>query len=261
MTKSWKLWEAILWGILAISAPAGASDSAELKAAEIKTVVDPAEVSNYMTQLGLENDRADFGQTYFFDDPDLTFFDLGVVVRLRYRPSSQSDLTVKLRPTELREIEKTWVKKEGFKCEIDAVVGKSKVTSCSLTVDLDNDEVRELTEEQESPGQLLKKKLTQTQIKMLKSRISEIPWNHGKWWGPVGTRAWKIDEPNLGELSAEMWFIRDAPRLLEISIKTKPKNFTKDRENFLSYLERKEVRASPTPILKTRYVLKKLAED
>src|SRR5262249_3461596 len=92
-----------------------ATDSVELKL----TVPEPAQLSTPRA-LVLEPLRAQLGQVFFFETPDLALDQVGLVVRARRSQKKGDDTVVKLRPVVPAELPKALRRSPSFGVELDA---------------------------------------------------------------------------------------------------------------------------------------------
>src|SRR5262245_9603550 len=99
---------------------------------EIKATIPQQQVDLALQAYGLELDDNE-RYIYFFDTPELTLFQEGVIARARGIVSGQHDRTIKFRPIEPTDIPGLWRKYNGFKLEADASE-KGVVKSASLTM-------------------------------------------------------------------------------------------------------------------------------
>ena len=94
------------------------ADSVELKL----TVPEPDQRST-MEALGMDPIDAQIRQVFFFDTPDLTLNQAGVVVRARRVQGKGDDSVVKLRPVVPAELPGKLRRSPGFGVEVDAMPG------------------------------------------------------------------------------------------------------------------------------------------
>src|SRR3954470_23622245 len=92
-----------------------ATDSVELKL----TVPEPAQLSTARA-LGLDPLQAQIRQVFFFDTPDLTLDEHGLVVRARRSQKKGDDTVVKVRPVVPSELPKGLRRSPSFGVELDA---------------------------------------------------------------------------------------------------------------------------------------------
>ena len=67
---------------------------------ELKLTVEPAGQTSAVAALGMDPLEAQIRQVYFFDTPDLTLYQQGVVARARRAQKKGDDSVVKLRPVD-----------------------------------------------------------------------------------------------------------------------------------------------------------------
>ena len=90
---------------------------------ELKLTVPPEDLRPAVRSLGLDPLDAQIRQVFFFDTPDLTLNDAGVVVRARRVQGKGDDTVVKLRPVIPHELDLKLRAEPGFGVEVDAMPG------------------------------------------------------------------------------------------------------------------------------------------
>ena len=110
---------------------------------ELKLTVPETELFPTAAALGMDPLEAQIRQVFFFDTPDLSLNQQGVVVRARRVQGRHGDTVVKLRPVIPEEMPKALRQSPSFGVEVDAMPG-GFVCSASLKGKADNAEVREV---------------------------------------------------------------------------------------------------------------------
>ena len=90
---------------------------------ELKLTVPEADHRSAITALGIDPLDAQIRQVFFFDTPDLTLNDSGVVVRARRVQGKGDDTVVKLRPVVPDDLSSKLRKSPTFGVEVDAMPG------------------------------------------------------------------------------------------------------------------------------------------
>ena len=90
---------------------------------ELKLTVPHSDHATAAGALGLDPLDAEIRQVYFFDTPDLSLSQAGVVVRARRVQRKGDDSVVKLRPVVPDQLSKKLRKTRGFGVEVDAMPG------------------------------------------------------------------------------------------------------------------------------------------
>jgi hypothetical protein len=187
---------------------------------ELKLTVPDAAIRSTADSLGMDPLEAEIRQVTFFDTPDLTLNQAGLVVRARRIQGGAGDTVIKLRPvvpdhipTELRQSNAVGVEVDvmpgGFVCSAsmkakataagvrDVLLGAGKIAA------LFSKEQREFYRHHAPDG-----------LKM--GDLSIL--------GPINILKLKFDPKAMGrKMVAEMWLYPDGSRVLELSTKCLPK--------------------------------------
>ena len=99
---------------------------------EIKATIHQTQIEAVLSSYGLSKDDNE-RYIYFYDTPDLEFFENGIVARARRIIGGQHDSTIKFRPVDPDAVPSLWRKYSGFKIEADWSK-KGIVKSASLTM-------------------------------------------------------------------------------------------------------------------------------
>ncbi len=189
------------------------SDSVELKL----TVPETAHSS---TAAALEIDPLDaqIRQVFFFDTPDLTLYEHGVVARARRVQRKGDDSVVKLRPVVPSELPGGVRRSPEFGVEVDAMPG-GFVCSGSMK-GMPKADVRETIVEQ---GRL-RKLFTKEQRAFYDEHAPEsIALDDLSVLGPIFVLKLKFAPREFDRrLVAELWLYPDGSRILELSTKCAP---------------------------------------
>jgi hypothetical protein len=90
---------------------------------ELKLTVPEAHQRSTVAALGMDALDAQIRQVFFFDTPDLTLLQNGLVVRARRIQGKGGDTVVKLRPVVPTELPDALRRSSGFNVEVDALPG------------------------------------------------------------------------------------------------------------------------------------------
>jgi hypothetical protein len=188
-------------------------------AVELKLSVPGADHRRVVDELGIDALDAAIRQVAFIDTPDLRLSAAGVVVRARRTQRKAGDITVKLRPmlpdeapAELREV-------DGFKIEVDASP-EGFTCSCSLTAEVSDRKVKALLTDASGLADLL----TDEQRTLLVDRLPDgVGLGDLRVLGPLTLLKAKFAPEGLSrKMVAELWFLPDGSRILELSTKSAP---------------------------------------
>ena len=95
----------------------------EADTVELKVTVPDSDLRSAAQALGMDPLDAQIRQVYFFDTPDLTLYEHGLVVRARRVQRKGDDSVVKLRPVVPDELPADLRQSKGFGVEVDAMPG------------------------------------------------------------------------------------------------------------------------------------------
>ena len=192
----------------------GSSDSVELK------LTVPA-ADRRATAAALEVDPlgAQIRQVVFFDTPDLTLNQHGIVVRARRVQARGDDSVVKLRPVVPTELPGKLRKSPDFKVEVDAMPG-GFVCSGSYKGTLGQNDVKEVLMGRRPVRKLFSK---EQRAFFADHAPAGIELDDLAVLGPLSTTKLKFQPTGLKrKLVAEMWLYPDGSQIIELSTKCTP---------------------------------------
>jgi hypothetical protein len=185
------------------------SDSVELKL----TVPEPHQRSAIAT-LGLDPLDAQLRQVVFFDTPDLTLFQSGVVVRARRIQGKGDDSAVKLRPVAPEHVPDRLRRSAAFRVEVDALPG-GFVCSGALKGALRPTDVRDALAGERPLRKLFSK---EQRAFYAEHAPAAIGLDDLSILGPIFVLKLRFTPPELARrLVAELWVYPDGSRVLELS--------------------------------------------
>jgi hypothetical protein len=189
-------------------------DSVELKL----TVPEPAQLSTARA-LGLDPLQAQLRQVFFFDTPDLTLDEHGVVVRARRSQKKGDDTVVKLRPVVPSELPHGLRQSPDFGVELDASP-KGYVCSGSLKGVPSEGHVHKAF----TGAKTARKLFTKEQQALFEERVPEgIDLDELTMLGPLLVLKLKNTPQGFDRrLVTELWLYPDGSRILELSTKCEP---------------------------------------
>jgi hypothetical protein len=187
--------------------------------AELKLTVPEGQTNATVRALGMDPLDARMRQVFFFDTPDLTLNDAGVVVRARRIQDSAADTVVKLRPVVPEEIPADLRMDASFGVEVDAIPG-GFVCSASLKGASTNAEVWEVAERRRP----IRKIFSKAQRAYFKAHAPEgVTLDDVSVLGPVNALKLKFKPKDLDlKMAVELWFYPNGSRILELSTKCAP---------------------------------------
>ena len=190
------------------------SDSVELK----MTVPESAYRST-AAALGLDPLEAQIRQVYFFDTPDLTLNQAGVVARARRIQGRDGDTTIKLRPVVPSELPANVRRSPTFVVEVDAMPG-GYVCSGSLKGRATSDAIRETV----GGDRPLRKLFSKEQREFFAAHAPDgLALDDLSVLGPIFVLKLKVyPETFSRRVVVEMWIYPDGSRVAELSTKCLP---------------------------------------
>jgi len=185
---------------------------------ELKLTVPAGDHRATVAALDMDALESQIRQVYFFDTPDLSLSDHGVVVRGRRVQGRGDDTVVKLRPVTPSELPGRVRKLPGFGVEVDAMPG-GYVCSASLKGKAVV-EVREVASGRRRP----RKMFTKAQREFYAQHApAGVMLDDLAVLGPIFVLKLKFVPKSFGrKLVAEMWLYPDGSRILELSTKCAP---------------------------------------
>jgi hypothetical protein len=186
---------------------------------ELKLTIPTADRRATAAALEVDPLGAQIRQVVFFDTPDLTLNQHGVVVRARRVQGRGDDSVVKLRPVVPAELPAKLRKSPDFKVEVDAMPG-GFVCSGSYKGTLGQHDVKEVL-----MGQRPVRKLFSKQQRAFFAEHSPAGIDLGDLsvLGPLSTLKLKFQPRGLDrKIVAEMWLYPDGSQIIELSTKCAP---------------------------------------
>jgi hypothetical protein len=186
----------------------------ESDSVELKLTVPESHQRSAIAALGMDPLEAQIRQVVFFDTPDLTLDEHGIVVRARRIQGKGDDSVVKLRPVVPTELPSEMRRSTGFRVEVDALPG-GFVCSATLKAPL-----RATAVKQALAGKLPVRKLfSKEQRKWFAAHApAGVGLDDLVVLGPVFVLKLLFTPDELARrLVAEMWLYPDGSRILELS--------------------------------------------
>ncbi len=186
---------------------------------ELKLTVPESDQRSAAAALQLDPLEAQVRQVVFFDTPDLTLNDRGLVVRARRVQGRGDDSVLKLRPVVPSELPPRLRRSPNFGVEVDAMPG-GFVCSGSHKARLGRPLVREVL----AGERPIRKLFTKEQRAFFADHAPEaVTLDDLVPLGPINVLKLKFTPKASGRrLVAELWFYPDGSRILELSTKCPP---------------------------------------
>jgi hypothetical protein len=186
---------------------------------ELKLSVPDADRRSAVNALGIDPLAAQIRQVYFFDTPDLTLNEHGVVVRVRRVQAKPADAIIKLRPIDPDDIPAGTLKSPDFGVEVDAMPG-GFVCSGTMKSELDDASVRDAL----AGNRPLRKLFSKAQRDLYaRNAPTGLSFDSLVALGPINVLKLKFTPKDFNRrVVAELWNYPDGSRLLELSTKCAP---------------------------------------
>jgi hypothetical protein len=186
---------------------------------ELKLTVPDSAIRSTADSLGMDPLEAELRQVVFFDTPDLTLNQAGVVVRARRIQGGAGDTVVKLRPVVPDQLSPELRRTSGFGVEVDAMPG-GFVCSASMKGKSDAAAVRDVARGRSRIAKLFSK----SQRAFYDEHAPEsLKLNDLVTLGPITILKLKFNPSDYGrKMVAELWLYPDGSRILELSTKSAP---------------------------------------
>jgi hypothetical protein len=185
---------------------------------ELKLTVPASGQRSAVASLKMDPLEAQIRQVFFFDTPDLTLNEAGVVVRARRKQGKSADTVVKLRPVDPDDLPTDLRKSPSLGVEVDAMPG-GYVCSASLKGKTDNSLVRAVT----SGEQPARKLFSKEQRAFLAAHAPDgTALDDLTIMGPLFALKLEFTPDDFRPMVAELWLYPDGSRILELSTKCAP---------------------------------------
>jgi hypothetical protein len=224
---------------------------------ELKLTVPDGDQRSAVQALQMDPLEAEVRQVFFFDTPDLTLNQKGVIVRARRTPGGD-DSVVKLRPVVPDEVPQHLRALKGFGVEVDAMPG-GFVCSGRLKAKLRAGKVKEAMVGKRSVRSLFDKK----QRAFFQDCAPDgISLDDLSILGPITVMKLKFSPDGYdGRMVAELWFYPDGSRILELSTKATTADAFDVAARARQYLEHRGVNLSGEQQTKTKTALEYFSSE
>ena len=221
-----------------------------VQSVELKmTVPDSQRIA--LWRLGADPLDAVVRQVYFFDTPDLTLFDRGVVVRARRTQRTDDDTTIKLRPAIPSELADPFRDSPNMKVELDATKD-GRVISASMKGVRPAGTLLEVI----AGGRPLEKLFAKEQRRFFAEHTDGADWHELRPLGPIAVLRLKFALPgHPRKFTLEHWQYPGESPLVELSTKSTPAEVFNVVGEVVGFLRDKGLRPTGTQEPKTRKAL------
>lgn len=231
----------------------GRADSVELK-----LTIPDTDLRSAVDSLDLDPLEARMRQVIFFDTPDLTLYNNGLVVRSRRMQGGRGDSVVKLRPLPKGLGLGKGRRPKGLGIEVDAMPG-GFVCSGSIKSETSAADVRMVAQGKAKIGSLFSK----GQKELFRQHAPDgLRMRDLTVLGPITLLKLKFDTKALGRpMVAELWSYPDGSRILELSTKAAPSTAFQVAAETRAYLADRGIDLSAEQQTKTKTALKYFASQ
>ena len=225
---------------------------------ELKLTVPEVSHRSTIARLGVDPLEAQIRQVFFFDTPDLSLNQAGVVARARRIQGRDSDSVVKLRPVVPAELPPETRRLPDFGVEVDAMPG-GYVCSASLKGKLPPQAVLRSV----SGEKRLSKLFSKEQREFFTAHApSGLTIDDLSVLGPIFVLKLKLPQDTFSRrIVVEMWLYPDGSRILELSTKSLPDEALNVAIELRRYLEDKGIDTSGEQQTKTKTALQFYAAE
>jgi hypothetical protein len=223
---------------------------------ELKLTVPDTDLRSASLALGMDPLDAQIRQVFFFDTPELTLEQQGLVVRARRVQGREHDTVVKLRPVVPDELSAGLRKSPNLVVEVDAMPG-GFVCSASMKGRLGETDVMEYT----GGDRPLRKLFSKEQRSFYESNAPEgLAIDGLATLGPITVFKLKFAPKGFErKMVAELWMYPDNSRILELSTKCMPSEAFQVAMETRLFLEKRGVDLTGDQQTKTRTALEYFA--
>ena len=224
---------------------------------ELKLTVPVSDRSRGAAALGVDPLDAQIRQVYFFDTPDLTLNQRGLVVRARRVQGKGDDTVVKLRPVVPKELPAELRRSPNFGVEVDAMPG-GFVCSGSMKRALKTADVREAV----LGNRPVRKLYSKEQRALYAEHAPEgLELDDLSILGPISVLKLKFaPEGHDRKLVSELWLYPDNSMILELSTKCAPAEAFQVVAETRAFLTQKGVELTGEQQTKTKKALEYFSE-
>ncbi|HEX6785926.1 MAG TPA: hypothetical protein VF076_01920, partial [Acidimicrobiales bacterium] len=212
-----------------------------------------AGVRSTVAALGMDPLDAQLRAVVFFDTPELTLNDAGVIVRARRIQGKRDDTVIKLRPVVPADLPEEMRQSPALGVEVDATP-EGFVCSASMKGILGTTEVREAMQ----GDRPIRKLFTKEQRAFYAEHAPDgISLDDLHVLGPVFVLKVRFSPADYtrGRVVAELWLYPDGTRILELSTKSAPADALATAVDIRAYLERHGVDLGGDQQTKTKTAL------
>jgi hypothetical protein len=225
---------------------------------ELKLTVPDADQRSTVRALEVDPLQAQIRQVFFFDTPELSLDQQGLVVRARRSQKKGDDTVVKLRPVVPSELPKSLRSSPNFGVEVDASPGGFVCSGSLKGVPKTGDVLKA------AAGKLPIRKLFSKEQRALFAEHAPdgLGLDDLSILGPILVLKLKQSPPGYdGKLVGEAWLYPDGSRILELSTKCEPSEAFQVAATTRAFLASRGVDLESEQQTKTRTALEFFAQN
>jgi hypothetical protein len=225
---------------------------------ELKVSVPDADRRSAVAALGIDPLDAQIRQVVYFDTPELTLSQHGVVVRARRIQRKPGDSIVKLRPLVPDQVPQSLRRSRDVAVEVDAMPG-GFVCSGSMKAQRDDAELKDAL----AGRRPLRRLFSKRQRAFFSAHAPDgLQLDDLAVLGPINVLKLKFMPEDHGRrLVAELWTYPDGSRILELSTKCEPTEAFEVAAETRAFLARHGIDLSGEQQTKTRKALEFFASE
>jgi len=225
---------------------------------ELKVSVPDADRRSAVAALGIDPLDAQIRQVVYFDTPELTLSQHGVVVRARRIQRKPGDSIVKLRPLVPDQLPQSLRRSRDVAVEVDAMPG-GFVCSGSMKAQRDDAELKDAL----AGRRPLRRLFTKRQRAFFSAHAADgLQLDDLAVLGPINVLKLKFTPEEHGRrLVAELWTYPEGSRILELSTKCEPTEAFEVAAETRAFLARHGIDLSGEQQTKTRKALEFFASE
>jgi hypothetical protein len=225
---------------------------------ELKLSVPDADRRRAVAALGIDPLDAQIRQVVYFDTPELTLNQHGVVVRARRIQRKPGDSVVKLRPLVPEQLPPSLRRSREVDVEVDAIPG-GFVCSGSMKAQRDDAELKDVL----GGRRPLRTLFTKQQRAFFSAHAPDgVQLDDLAVLGPINILKVKFTpEEHARRFVAELWIYHDGSRILELSTKCEPTEAFEVAAETRAFLARRGIDVTGEQQTKTRKALEFFASE
>lgn len=226
--------------------------TAGAEAIEIKATIPHKHIRRALKRYKLTRANDEQRLIYFFDTPELSLLDAGIIVRARRVIGDKHDSTIKFRPVRPEQVGKTWHKFRGFKIEVDASE-KGLVKSASFSMPVQKGLIKRVVVGVNRNRSLF----TREQEDFLRQMARvKIEFSQLRVMGPLHAQRWDFEDPACPwPITAELWEREDRATMMEMSVKAPAAQAAAVMAGFMAFLAEVGAQRDVNQQAKTRWAM------